>query len=465
MSGLADLGAGAIAAGVRAGEFTAREITVASLARIAERDVTLNCFTTMTRDRALATADSIDAAVAAGMDPGPLAGVPYAVKNLFDIAGYATCAGSKIHQSATPAAIDAGLVRRMNEAGAVLVGALNMDEYAYGFTTENAHFGATSNPHDVSRVAGGSSGGSAAAVAGGLVPVSLGSDTNGSVRVPAAFCGIFGLKPTFGRLSRSGVFPFVNSLDHTGLFARSVADLAATYDILQGIDADDPAQAARPVEPTLPVLHDGAEGLRIGVLDGWFRAGATPDALEAVDRVSAFLGATPVTLPGADIARAAAFCISAAEGANQHLNDLRTRPGDFDPATRDRLLAGALVPAAIILQAQRFRGWFRERVAEIFTRYDVLVAPATPFSAPAIGQETVMIGDQRVNARANIGIYTQPISFIGLPALTAPVCRPGAMPLGVQIIAAPWAEAVTFKVAVALEAAGIAYAPIVEQPT
>jgi AtzE family amidohydrolase len=390
--------------------------------------------------------------------------VPYAVKNLFNVAGYTTCAGSKIHQSAAPAAIDAGLVRRMSGAGAVLVGAVNMDEYAYGFTTENAHFGATSNPHDVSRVAGGSSGGSAAAVAGGLVPVSLGSDTNGSIRVPAAFCGIFGLKPTFGRLSRSGVFPFVNSLDHTGLFARSAADLAAAYDILQGIDADDHAQAAQPVEPTLPVLHDGAEGLSIGVLEGWFRAGATPDALEAVDRVSAFLGATPVTVPGADIARAAAFCISAAEGANQHMNDLRTRPQDFDPATRDRLLAGALVPAAMILQAQRFRGWFRNRVAEIFTRYDVLIAPSTPFSAPAIGQETVMIGDQRVNARANIGLYTQPISFIGLPALTAPVFRPGAMPLGVQIIAAPWAEAVILKVAAALEAAGIAYAPIAEQP-
>ncbi len=464
MSSLADLSAGAIAAGVRAREFAARDVAVAILDRIAERDAVLNCFTTVTKDRALATAEGIDAAVAAGLDPGPLAGVPYAVKNLFDIAGYATWAGSKIHQTAAPAAIDAGLVRRMNRAGAVLVGALNMDEYAYGFTTENAHSGATSNPHDISRVAGGSSGGSAAAVAGGLVPLSLGSDTNGSIRVPAAFCGIFGLKPTFGRLSRSGVFPFVNSLDHTGLFARSAADLAATYDILQGIDADDRAQAARPVEPTLPALCDGAEGLRIGVLEGWFRTGATPDALEAVDRVSDFLGATPVTVKGTDIARAAAFCISAAEGANQHMNDLRTRPRDFDPATRDRLLAGALIPAAMILQAQRFRSWFRERVAEIFTRYDVLIAPATPFSAPAIGQETVMIGDQRVNARANIGIYTQPISFIGLPALSAPVCRPGEMPLGVQIIGAPWAEVVTLKVAAALEAAGIAYAPMVERP-
>lgn len=463
MSGLADLGAMAIAAGVRARDFTARAVAVACLERIVERDRTLNCFTTVTPERALAAADEIDSMVAAGRDPGPLAGVPYAVKNLFDIAGYATCAGSKIHQGAAPAGADAGLVRRMSEAGAVLVGALNMDEYAYGFTTENAHFGATANPHDPTRVAGGSSGGSAAAVAGGLVPLSLGSDTNGSIRVPAAFCGIFGLKPTFGRLSRAGVFPFVNSLDHTGLFARSTVDLAATYDMLQGIDPVDHAQAARPVEPTLPSLEDGIAGLRIGILDGWFRAGAAAEALEAVERVGAFLGATAVTIPAADVARAAAFCISAAEGASQHLADLKKRPQDFDPATRDRLLAGALVPAAVVLQAQRFRGWFRDQVAEIMTRYDVLIAPATPFSAPAIGQETVMIGDQRVNARANIGLYTQPISFIGLPALTVPVHRPGAMPLGVQVIAAPWAEAVTLRVAAALEAAGIVSAPIAER--
>jgi Asp-tRNA(Asn)/Glu-tRNA(Gln) amidotransferase A subunit family amidase len=210
-------------------------------------------------------------------------------------------------------------------------------------------------------------------------------------------------------------------------------------------------------------MREGAGGLRIGVLDGWFRAGATADALDAVDRVSTFLEATPVTIPGADVARAAAFCISAAEGANRHLGNLKTRARDFDPATRDRLLAGALVPAAVILQAQRFRSWFRDRVAEIFTRYDVLIAPATPFSAPLIGEETVMIGDQRVLARANIGIYTQPISFIGLPVLTAPIHRPGKMPLGVQIIAAPWAEAATFRVAAALEEAGIARAPIAER--
>lgn len=462
MSGPTDLDVRRIAAGVRAREFTAQDVAAACLERIAERDPVLNCFTTVTRDRAMATAKGIDAAIAAGNDPGPLAGVPYAVKNLFDIAGYPTCAGSKIHQSAPPATEDASLVRRMNGAGAVLVGALNMDEYAYGFTTENAHFGATRNPHDTGRVAGGSSGGSAAAVAGGLVPLSLGSDTNGSIRVPAAFCGVFGLKPTFGRLSRDGVFAFVNSLDHTGPFARSTADLAAAYDVLQGLDAADRVQADRPFEPAQPALRESAEGLRIGMLDGWFHAGATPEALEAVDLASDFLKATPVTVPGADVARAAAFCISAAEGANRHLTNLKTRPQDFDPATRDRLLAGALIPAGVILQAQRFRSWFQARMTEIFRRYDVLIAPATPFSAPAIGQETVMIGDQRVVTRANIGIYTQPISFVGLPVLSAPIRRPGKMPLGIQIIAAPWAEAATFKVAAALEATGIAGATIAE---
>jgi len=460
MSALADLSAAAIAEGVRARSFTASDVTAACLERIEQRDPALNCFTTVTRDRALATARAVDAAVATGEDPGPLAGVPYAVKNLFDIEGHPTVAGSKIHRDAPAARKDAGLVRQMDSAGAVLLGALNMDEYAYGFTTENAHYGATRNPHDLNRVAGGSSGGSAAAVAAGLVPLSLGSDTNGSIRVPAAFCGVFGLKPTFGRLSRAGTFAFVNSLDHTGPFARSTADLAATYDTLQGPDPADRAQADRPTELVLPDLLGGTGGLRVGTLDGWFHTGATSEALEAVDLAAEFLKASPVTVEGAETARAAAFCISAAEGGSRHLANLKSRPQDFDPATRDRLLAGALIPASIILQAQRFRAWFQARLAEIFHRYDVLIAPATPFPAPAIGEETVMIGGQRVAMRANIGLYTQPISFVGLPVVSAPIRRPGKMPLGIQIIAAPWAEAVAFRIAAALEAAGIVGAEI-----
>ena len=218
------------------------------LTRIRREDGAVNAFTTVLADRALAQARGVDAVVGAGGDPGPLAGVPVAAKNLFDIEGITTLAGSIIEAGKPPAAADAPLVARLQASGAVLLGALNMDEYAYGFTTENSHYGPTRNPHDPARVAGGSSGGSAAAVAAGLVALSLGSDTNGSIRVPSSFCGVYGLKPTFGRLTRRGTYPFVHSLDHVGPFARTVADLALAYDVCQGPDPRSPTAPNRPVE-------------------------------------------------------------------------------------------------------------------------------------------------------------------------------------------------------------------------
>src|SRR6476469_2953707 len=210
-----------IAQAVADGKMTALAATEAALARIAKHDPVLNSFTDVTADRARAKARAIDAAVATGQNPGPLAGVPFAVKNLFDVEGLPTRAGSKINRDRKPAERDSPLIERLEAAGAVLVGALNMGEYAYDFTGENIHDGPAHNPHDLTRLTGGSSSGSAGSVAGGLVPLSLGSDTNGSIRVPSSFCGIFGLKPTYGRLSRARSFPFVTSLDHVGPFARS----------------------------------------------------------------------------------------------------------------------------------------------------------------------------------------------------------------------------------------------------
>jgi len=235
------VGATQLAAEIRAGRRRAADVVEERLADIAARDPRFNAFTEVTAARARAEAAAVDAKVAAGQDPGPMAGVPVAVKNLFDLQGLTTLAGAKIERDSPPAARDAFLVRRMQAAGAVMLGALNMDEYAYGFTTENAHFGPCHNPHDLTRIAGGSSGGSAAAVAGGLVPITLGSDTNGSIRVPASLCGIWGLKPTYGRLSRSGGFLFAASFDHLGPFSRELADLALAYNTLQGEDPEDPA--------------------------------------------------------------------------------------------------------------------------------------------------------------------------------------------------------------------------------
>ena len=459
----ADAAAVQIAAAVRSRRIGAEQIARAALARIDDLDRRCNCFTAVTRERALARAARIDADVAAGRPVGPLAGVPFAVKNLFDIAGLATLAGSKIGREAPPASRDAALIERLEHAGAVLLGALNMDEYAYGFTTENAHFGPTRNPHDVERVAGGSSGGSAAAVAAGMVPLTLGSDTNGSIRVPASFCGVFGLKPTYGRLSRRGALLFAASFDHLGPFARSARDLALAYDAMQGRDAEDPAQVERPVEPALTGIDHGASGLRIAVADGYFHEQAAPAARAALACAAEALGATRrVTIPEAQRARAAAYVITMAEGANLHLPNLRTRPLDFDFATRDRFLAGCLVPATYVQQAQRFRRWYRREVLRLFEDVDVILAPATPVAATKIGQATIELNGTSLPARASLGLLTQPLSFIGLPIVAAPIARPGALPLGVQIIAAPWREDLALRAAHALERAGVAAAPLAQ---
>ena len=432
-----------------------------SLARIAATDPQVNAFTAVLAERALARAEQLDRE-GRGL---PLAGMPFAVKNLFDIQGLATLAGSKIERGAAPAISDAPLVQRLEAAGGVLVGALNMDEYAYGFTTENTHYGPTRNPHDLTRLSGGSSGGSAAAVAAGQVPLTLGSDTNGSIRVPASLCGVFGLKPTFGRLPRTGTYPFVASLDHLGPFARNVQDLALAYDLMQGPLAEDGACAQRPVEATVPTLERGLEGLRIGVLDGWFQTQALPPALEAVSRVSKALGISRVvSWPEVDRARTAAFIITNAEGGALHLPDLRTRAQDFEPLSRDRFLAGALLPAAWVVHAQRLRRWFAEQVAATFRDVDVVLAPATPCTALPIGTEWLEINGQRLNARASMGLLTQPISCIGLPVAVAPVwgCDPAAphLPMGVQIIAAPWREDLCLRVARHLETTGVVSAPV-----
>jgi 1-carboxybiuret hydrolase len=447
-----------IAAAVTAGRVSATHIVEATLARIRERDPLLNSFTAVTEHRALGRARVLDEARAKGEKLPPLAGVPFAVKNLFDVAGLPTLAGSKINRDLPPATRDAALIERLEAAGAVLVGALNMGEYAYDFTGENIHDGPSRNPHDLNHMTGGSSGGSGAAVGGGLVPLALGSDTNGSIRVPSSLCGIFGLKPTYGRLTRARTFPFVASLDHLGPFARTARDLALAYDAMQGFDADDPACADRAAEPVAPQLDKGIGDLRIAVAGGYFK-GKTAEAVAAVDGVASALGANrDIEIPQAERARSAAFIITASEGASLHLDRLRTRAKDYDPAVRDRLIAGAMTPASLVVKAQKFRRWYREEVLKLFAEVDAILAPATPCTAPLIGQETFMLDDVELPVRANLGLYTQPISFIGLPVVAVPVPL-APLPIAVQIIAAPWREDVALRIAHALEAQGVVAAP------
>jgi amidase/aspartyl-tRNA(Asn)/glutamyl-tRNA(Gln) amidotransferase subunit A len=445
---------------VASGELTALEVLYDYIARIEATDGQINAFTGKTYERARREAAAVDALRASGALLPPLAGLPYAVKNLFDIEGEVTLAGSKINRTHAPAKTDAFLVDRLKAGGAVLVGALNMDEYAYGFTTENSHYGPCHNPHDLNRIAGGSSGGSGAAVAARQVPLTLGSDTNGSIRVPSSLCGVWGLKPTFGRLSRRGSYPFVHNIDHLGPIADSLETLALSYDVLQSPDPLDPACHAQQVQSTYASLGHGIEGLRIGLLGGYFHDNATPPAREVAMSAAKVLGATDrVEWPDAALARAAAFIISASEGGTLHLDDLRQRPDDFEPLSVDRFIAGALQPAAWYVRAQRFRRLYRDKINALFKHWDILLAPATPVSAPLIGTEWLDINGQQQPCRPSLGLLTQPISFAGCPVVAAPMwpSDTGGMPIGVQVIAAPWREDLALRAAHVLQQAGVAH--------
>ena len=454
---VADASAAILAAGMAEGRISARDIAEAALARFEARNPTVNAFTTLTAERALGEADAVDARRRAGAPVGTLSGVPFAVKNLFDLAGITTLAGSRIRRDADPARQDGPLVSRLSAAGGLCFGACNMGEFAYDFTGENIHAGPSRNPHDPTRMSGGSSGGSCAAVASGIVPLALGSDTNGSIRVPSAFCGVFGLKPTYGRLPRTGTIPFVDSLDHLGPMARCVMDLALAFDAMQGWSAGDPACVADvPPVATAAAVSGDTPRLRVARLGGWFRGQGEAETDDAADSVANALGASEeLALNDVEAARSAAYVISNIEGAAFHLEDLTTRPDEFDPAVRDRLLAGTLVPGIHYVRAQRARLAFREQMRRVFDAVDLLVAPATPMRAPKIGTQTWMLRGEEVLLRPSIGIYTQPISFVGLPVVTCPVQFPDGLPCGVQLIAPAWREDRVLTAARALEEQGV----------
>ena len=437
MTDLSTWGVVACADAVRSGRLSAVALATAALDRIAARNPAIIAVTRTLRDRALGEAAAVDAQLAAGQDPGPLAGVPYGVKDLFDVAGLPTTAGAGRLRDAPPATADAEAIVRLRAAGAVLVATLNMDEFAYGFVTDNAHWGITRNPHDPARFAGGSSGGSAAAVAAGMLPFALGSDTNGSIRIPASLCGIYGTKPTHDSLPLAGTYPFVHTLDDIGAFTRSAGDLALVDAVLRG-GAGDTAPLRRPA-----------------LLGGWFAANLAPGMAAALDRLSAGLGGLPVVdLPDVARARSAAFLLTAYEGGRLHRDALAADPLSYDPATRDRLIAGAALPDAIYAQAMAFRSVFAAHVERALADHDVLIAPATFGPAPRIDDPTIPIDGAPQPARANLGLYTQPISFLGLPVVAAPLPVDG-LPMGVQLIAAKGRDSALIDYATMLEGKGL----------
>lgn len=441
---------------LKSGEISAQEIAHQTLENIDKANPSVNAYTHVTHERMLSEAGKIDKLRASGATLPPLAAVPYAVKNLIDVTGEVTLAGASLNSSNPVAKQDAFVVSRLTEQGALLSGMLNMDAYAYGFTTENSHYGATRNPRDLSRIAGGSSGGSAAAVAAGLVQFTLGSDTNGSIRVPSSLSGILGLKPTFGRISRHGSQPFIASLDHLGPMARSSSDLSLVYDALQGEDPADNFQADKPKRITFSELSRGQEGLRTAVLGGFFATWCDDHAKAAVKRVAQALEAQDeVEMPQAELARSAAFIITASEGGNQYLPLLRAIPEQFEPLSRERLLAGAMIPAAWYVQAQRFRQQFQQQVLPMFEHWDILIAPSTPCPATLIGQEFIDINGVSLPTRASMGMLSQPISFLGTPVVSVPLTTANGLPIGLQLIAPPWREDLCLRAAWALEQQGI----------
>lgn len=430
-----------IATTVRTGKKTAVSIIEDTLNILHNQDCEINSTTHLFHEESLEKAKQIDRDREAGKPLPILAGVPFGVKDLYDIVGHTTTAGSVVLKDNPPAQQDAVIVERLKNAGAIPVATLNMDEFAYGFATVNSHYGTTRNPHDLNCLAGGSSGGSAAAVAAGFLPFTLGSDTNGSIRVPASLCGVWGLKPTFGRLSRKGVYPFSASLDVAGHFAGSLDDLITTFHVMDG---------------SLPDTEPEYSSLRIGRLGGWFAENLSSNVEMAINRICSYLNVTKtIELPKVQNARAASFLITAAEGGNLHLPRLKEKAGQYDPATRDRLLAGALLPATTYLQAQRFRNWFRNKIHNIFKEVDILIAPAVMSEAPQLDQPTVIVNGQSVSARANLGLYTQPLSLPGLPVLCVPLLNTQSLPIGLQLIAAPRKESILFSVARHLQNDGL----------
>jgi aspartyl-tRNA(Asn)/glutamyl-tRNA(Gln) amidotransferase subunit A len=433
------------------------ELAVSLLARI-ERLATLNAFITVTADVALAQARDAEREIGRGEYRGPLHGIPVSLKDLFDTRGIRTTCGSRILSEHVPAG-DAAVTERLRAAGAVLLGKTAMHEFAFGVTTDNPHYGPTRNPWRPDRIPGGSSGGSGAAVAAGLGPASLGTDTGGSVRIPAALCGVVGLKPTYGRVSRHGVFPLSWTLDHVGPLTRRVEDAAIVLQAIAGPDRRDASTLGHDVPDFVAGLREPLAGKRVGVLTDEYHkemAGDVRAQFDAALDVLASLGlpAEPVPFPFPRAVQTSAFAVIRAEAASVHEEWMRERPGDYGPETLDLLRQGLFVTATQYLRAQKVRALLLREMEEILRPYAALVLPTTPAVAPAIKQKTIALEGRDVEVRGLLTQFTRLINLTGLPAISVP-CGFGAdgLPVGLQIVGRPLDEQTILAIAHAYEQA------------
>lgn len=455
MSGLLTLSLAQLSAEIRAGRVSPVAATEACLARIAERDPELNSFITVTADQARETAQERTEELAAGRWRGPLHGVPIALKDLFQTAGVRTTSGSPALRDWVPDR-DATVVRRLHEAGAVLLGKLNMHEHAFGATSENPHFGPVRHPRDPERISGGSSGGSAAAVAEGLCFGSLGSDTGGSIRCPAALCGVVGLKPTYGRVSRAGVLPLSWSLDHVGPLTRTVADAALLLEAIAGYDVADPRSAAEPVRAWASQVEGGVDGLRLGLPREHFWHPAHPGVRDAVHAAAAKLeraGAVveEVSLPSLEFAQAAQSLILCAEAGACHRAQLAARYAEYGADVRMRVLQGLCISAADYLDAQRAQELVRRELLDALRQYDALLSPTVPIPAPRLGSQEIEVEGLSAPPLYFLLRNTFPFNLTGLPAVSVPCGTAEGLPVGLQVAGRPWHEHTILRIARAVE--------------
>ncbi len=443
------------AAALRLRKVSSVELTNAAFERISAVNPKLNAIQTLMEQSALESAHQADLELAKGIDFGPLHGIPVAVKDVFETRGVRTTCGSKLFENFVPDR-DAAVVESLDEAGAVLIGKTSMHELAFGITSNNPHFGTVRNPWDTDRIPGGSSGGSGSAVAAGMVFMAMGSDTGGSIRLPAAFCGTVGLKPTFGRVSRYGVMPLDFTLDHMGPLTRSVRDAALTLQALAGFDPRDETSSQRPVDNYIPAAGGSIENLRIGLPENFFfdRVDlAVKDGVEAMLAAAGRLGARiiPVRVPDIAAINTVARVILMSE-ASALMEPFLSRRGDFGADVLAIFDQGRFIPATDYVNAQRLRRMMQREFRAVWESVDCLFTPSCPIGAPKIGDLTVRIGEETEDVRLSCTRLVRSINLLGLPALSMPCgLDANGMPLGLQIIGKPFDEATILRIGAAIE--------------
>src|SRR5215813_11316180 len=450
MMELEQLSARALAQAIRAKQISSAAATEAAIGRLKAAHELTNCVLSLEADTALAAAKAADAALGAGRPLGPLAGVPLAHKDMFDRCGKIASWGARIRADGA-ATEDATVIARLRAAGGLEIAALHLTEFAFGPTGHNYVLGHARNPWDPARITGGSSAGTAAAVAYGAIPAGLGSDTGGSLRLPAAACGITSIKPTWGRVSRAGAMPLAPSLDTIGVIARHVEDLALILGLLAGADARDPAATELPVPDYLARLDEPIAGLRLG-LDAALIAEAHPIVQRLLEDVVAILRKQGLVtaacrFPDWQTLDHLVQLTQMPDCAAAHANYLRTRPNDYGPQVRARLELGHFIPAVDHLTALRARGRFLKlTLQDTFKDIDIAILPVFADPIPTIAELDVGAGPTLQAAMARVVKYTRPINYLGLPTLTLPVPRAGGLPNGIQLVGRPYAEAQLFAI-------------------